>query len=75
MTGVRLWIGFLTMGIAVPLVVLFFLRNLTLSGYATVAIPAFFGWCIADFVANILSRPKIANRKPSDVIREWGEKQ
>lgn len=71
MTGVRLWVGFLTMAVLVPAVILFFYKKLTFGDYAAVAIPCFFGWCIAEFVANVLSRPKIANRKPRDVLKEW----
>lgn len=71
MTGVRLWIGILTMGVIVPAVILFFFRTYTLAAWTTVAVPCFFGWCVAEFVANVLARPKIENRKAADVLKEW----
>lgn len=59
------------MGIVVPIVILFFLETWTAGAWLTVAIPSFFGWCIAEFAANLLARPRLRNRTPGSAIREW----
>lgn len=71
MTGARLIIGLVTMGIAVPLVTLFFIQTYSLGAWLAVAIPSFFGWCIAEFMANVLARPRLDDCSPGKAIRDW----
>jgi hypothetical protein len=70
MRGVRLFIGFITMGIAVP-AILFFLLGLGSFGelFATSA-TCFLAWGLADLAARILERPRLENRTPGRVFRD-----
>ena len=70
-TGARLIIGLVTMGIAVPLVTLFFIEAYSFGSWLAVAIPSFFGWCLAEFTANVLARPRLDDCSPGKAIREW----
>lgn len=71
MTGRRLVIGLVTMGIAVPLVILYFLEQVSASGWLAIAATSFIGWCLAELLSNILARPRLENRSPASAIREW----
>ena len=63
------------MGGFVPFVVAVLLKLHSPFQWAEVAVPAFFGWCIAEFIANVLAKPRLANRTPGDAIREWDQQQ
>jgi hypothetical protein len=71
MSGRRLWIGLVAMGIIVPLVIGYIIKLDTFGEYFAVAIPSFFGWCIVDFIANVMSRPRLENRTARGAIREY----
>lgn len=71
MSGIRLAVGLVAMGGVVPLVVLYLLNTLSPSAWLSVAAPCFFGWCIAELIANILARPRLENRSPGDALRAW----
>lgn len=59
-------------GIA-PAVAFYFLRLQTLEQFLTIAIPSFFGWCVAEFIANVLARPRLADRTAKTAFREWDQ--
>lgn len=59
------------MGLIVPLVVGYLVELKSLGDYFAVSVCTFFGWCIAEFVANILSGKRLENRTPRGVIREF----
>ncbi len=70
MTRVRLLVGVIVMGIAVP-VTLFLLLDLhTLTQLFTIAATTFFSWGVADLFATLLGRPRLQNRSPGGAIRE-----
>jgi hypothetical protein len=70
MTGRRLIVGVIVMGIAVPLAILFLLGLRTPSQFFTVAATTFLSWGVADLLATILERPRLENRSPTRALRE-----
>ncbi|HEV7765373.1 MAG TPA: hypothetical protein VGQ76_10255 [Thermoanaerobaculia bacterium] len=70
MSGIRLVVGILVMGIAVP-VILFLLLDLhSVTHLLTVAAVTLFSWGVADVVSTILERPRLKDRSPGRAIRE-----
>ncbi|MGH9459241.1 MAG: hypothetical protein ACRD2J_16520 [Thermoanaerobaculia bacterium] len=70
MHGKRLVVGLVVMGIVVPAILFFFLRLGSFGELFTVAATCFLAWGIADFTADILARPRLANRTPGSAFRE-----
>lgn len=70
MSGPRLIVGIIVMGIAVPLMLFFLLHLHTAGELFTVAATTFLSWGCADFLASILERPRLENRSPGMAIRE-----
>ncbi len=76
MSGKRLVIGLIVMGVALPLTLFYLLALQTLSQLFTIAISTFLTWGVTDFLANILHRPRLQNRTPGGAIREdWERRQ
>ena len=71
MRGSRLWIGALVMGVIVPSILFFLLSLESFSDYFTVAATCFFAWGLADLAANIIAKPRLEIRTPSQAMREW----
>lgn len=70
MSGIRLIVGIVVMGIAVPLT-LFFLLHLThLPQLLSIATVTFLAWGVADLFASILERPRLEDRSPGKAVRE-----
>lgn len=70
MSGPRLIVGVIVMGIAVPLTIFFLLGLRTPSQFLTVAATTFLAWGVADFLATILERPRLQNRSPGMALKE-----
>jgi hypothetical protein len=70
MSGRRLIVGVIVMGIAVPLTIFFLLGLHTPSQFFTVAATTFLAWGVADLLATILERPRLENRSPKLAIKE-----
>ena len=70
MSGVRLVIGVIVMGIIVPVMVFLLLGLTTFSQLFTIAAVTFLAWGVADLLANILTRPRLEDRSPGAAIRE-----
>ena len=70
MSGPRLIVGIIVMGIAVPATILFLLGLHTPSQFFTVAATTFLAWGLADLLASILERPRLENRSPGMAIKE-----
>ena len=70
MTGLRLVVGVIVMGLAVPLTLFFLLDLHSLSGFFTIAAVTFFSWGVADLLATVLGRPRLENRSPGRALRE-----
>jgi len=63
-SGPRLIIGIIVMGIAVPLTIFFLLGLHTPGEFFTVAATTFTAWGVADLLATILEKPRLRNRSP-----------
>ena len=75
MSGIRLVIGILVMGLAVP-VTLFLLLDLhTLSQLLTIAAVTFLAWGFGDLLSSILERPRLKDRSPGRALREDWERR
>ena len=70
MSGIRLVVGILVMGIAVPLTLFFLLHLNTIPQLLTVATVTFLSWGIADLLSGILEKPRLKDRSPAKAIRE-----
>ena len=64
------------MGVGLPLTLFYLLGLQTFSQLFTIAISTFITWGVTDFLANILSRPRLQGRSPGGAIREdWARRQ
>jgi len=70
MSGPRLIVGIIVMGIAVPATIFFLLGLHTPSQFFTAAATTFLAWGLADLLASILERPRLENRSPGMAIKE-----
>ncbi|MGA7617402.1 MAG: hypothetical protein WBX15_19730 [Thermoanaerobaculia bacterium] len=75
MSGLRLVVGFVVMGIAVPIALFYLLALHTLSELFTLAATTFLGWGVAELAGTILSRTRLADRSPSGALRQWEVQQ
>jgi len=69
-SGPRLIIGIIVMGIAVPLVIFFLLDLKTPAQLFAIAATTFLAWGVADLFASILEKPRLKDRSPGRAIRE-----
>jgi hypothetical protein len=75
-TGPRLIIGIVVMGIALPLVLFLLLGLRTWSQFLTIAASTFLTWGVSDLLASILERPRLKDRSPGHAFREdWERRQ
>jgi hypothetical protein len=70
MSGPRLTVGIIVMGIAVPATIFFLLGLHTASQFFSVAATTFLAWGLADLLASLLERPRLENRSPRMAIKE-----
>jgi len=70
MSGPRLIVGVIVMGVAVPATIFFLLGLHTPSQFFTIAATTFLAWGLADLLASILERPRLQNRSPGMAIKE-----
>lgn len=75
MTGVRLVVGVIVMGILVPITLFLLLRLQTLAQLFTVAATTLLTWGIADVLATILEKPRLEDRSPGKAIKEDWERR
>ncbi|HEY6843436.1 MAG TPA: hypothetical protein VI391_04660 [Thermoanaerobaculia bacterium] len=76
MTGKRLVVGIVLMGIALPAVLFFLLGLQTFAQFFTIAASTFLMWGVADLFATILERPRLRDRTPGRALREdWERRQ
>jgi hypothetical protein len=74
-SGKRLIIGLIVMGIALPLTIFYLLGLHTFSQLFTIAASIFLAWGVTDLLATILERPRLQNRSPGRAIREDWERR
>ena len=75
MSGPRLVVGIVVMGIAVPLSIFFLLDLSKVTEFFTVAATTFLSWGVADLFATILEKPRLKDRSPGAAIREDWERR
>jgi hypothetical protein len=59
------------MGLFIPATLFFFLPLDSIDAFLILAATCFCGWCVADVMANILSRPRLEHRTPGDALQNW----
>jgi hypothetical protein len=74
-TGTRLVVGIIVMGVAVPFTIFLLLGLHTISEFLTIAATTFLSWGVADLLATILERPRLSGRSPGRAIREDWERR
>lgn len=75
MSGIRLIVGVIVMGLAVPLMLFFLLKLQTFSQFFTIAASTFLTWGLADLLTNILERPRLKDRSPGRALKEDWERR
>lgn len=70
MSGKRLIVGIVVMGVALPLTLFFLLHLETIPQLLTIAAASFVTWGVADLLSTILERPRLKNRTAGQAIRE-----
>lgn len=71
MSGKRLIVGAIVMGVLVPFTLFYLLRLRTLAELFAVAATCFLSWGVADLIAAILEKPRLEDRSPSGALRHW----
>jgi len=74
-SGIRLVIGAIVMGIAVPITLSLLLGLHTLSQIFTVVAVTFLAWSVSDLLSSILERPRLKGRSPGQALREDWERR
>ena len=75
MSGRRLIIGAIGMGIILPIALFLLLGLQTPSQFFTIAASTLLAWGVADLLASILEKPRLTNRTPGGAIREDWERR
>ena len=76
MSGKRLLIGLIVMGLLLPATLFFLLGLHTPSQFFTLSAAIFLTWGVADLLAGILERPRLKDRSPGRAFREdWERRQ
>jgi hypothetical protein len=70
MSGKRLLVGAIVMGVLVPLTIFFLLRLESLGQLFAIAATTFTAWGAADLLARILERPRLKDRSPGHALQE-----
>jgi hypothetical protein len=70
LSGVRLVIGVIIMGIILPVVLFFLLGLSTLSQLLTAAAASLLAWGAGDLLAGIMERPRLRGRSAREAIRD-----
>jgi hypothetical protein len=74
-SGPRLLVGAIVMGVLLPVALFFMLDLQTPSQLFTIAASTFLVWGVADLLASILEKPRLQNRTPGGAIREDWERR
>jgi len=74
-SGIRLVVGVIVMGIAVPITLFFLLHLHTIGEFFAVAATTFLAWGVAELLSIILERPRLKDRSPGRAIREDWERR
>jgi len=69
-SGLRLAIGAVVMGVLLPVALFLLLGLQTWSQLFTLSAAIFLTWGVADLLAGILEKPRLQNRTPGGAFRE-----
>ena len=75
MSGIRLVVGVIVMGVAVPVTLFLLLHLHSLSQLLTIAAVTFLSWGFGDLLASILEKPRLTDRSPGRALREDWERR
>ncbi|HEY8132996.1 MAG TPA: hypothetical protein VII12_14040 [Thermoanaerobaculia bacterium] len=75
MSGKRLLIGAIMMGVVLPVALFLLLGLQTPTQLFIIAASTFLVWGVVDLLASILERPRLSNRSPGAAIREDWERR
>ena len=75
MTGIRLGVGVIVMGIAVPITLFLLLDLHSLPQLFTLAAVTFVAWGVADLLSTILEKPRLRDRSPGKSLKEEWERR
>ena len=75
MSGIRLVIGAIVMGIAIPVALFLLLHLHSVSQLFTIAATTFLAWGVADLLATILEKPRLHGRSPGKAFKEDWERR
>ncbi len=75
MSGIRLVVGVIVMGVAVPVTLFLLLHLHSVSQLLTIAAVTFLSWGFGDLLASILEKPRLRDRSPGRAIREDWERR
>jgi hypothetical protein len=74
-SGTRLVVGVIVMGIIVPIVLFLLLHLSTVSQLLTIAASTFLSWGVADLFSTLVERPRLQGRSPGKALREDWERR
>ena len=69
-SGIRLVVGLIVMGVVVPVTIFFLLGLQTLSQLFTIAATAFLSWGVAEVTATIFEKPRLRDRSARRALGE-----
>jgi hypothetical protein len=69
-SGKRLLIGAIVMGVLLPGTLFYLLALQTLSQFLTVASATFLAWGVSDLLANVMSRPRLQGKSAGQALRD-----
>lgn len=70
MSGIRVVIGSIIMGVLLPVALFLLLGLSTASQLFTLAASCFLAWGVADLFSTILEHPRLKDRSPGKAIKE-----
>lgn len=70
MSGIRLLIGIIVMGVSVPITLFLLLRLHEPSQLFTLVVVTFLAWGVADLLSGILEKPRLEDRSPGKALKE-----
>jgi hypothetical protein len=74
-SGIRLVVGVIVMGILIPITLFFLLGLTSLSQLLTIAAVTVIAWGICDLLSTLLEHPRLKDRSPGRAIRQDWERR
>ena len=75
MSGIRLVVGAIVMGIAIPVALFLLLGLHSMAQLFTIAAATFIAWGVADLLSTILEKPRLQGRSPGKAFKEDWERR